>query len=264
KLLLILLVIDEKHTKDLFVFFHGGRFDSKFEGLGRLSWLYTRILNKPDKFFFLSEVQKKGFLKRVGDYPVSIYNNYSSSDEGLSRKEGEGIFTFLFVGRVVREKGIYELIEAVKLLQETGYNNFHLAIVGDGSDLSDIKKKIKANKLGEIISLYGFLGGDKLNRMYLESNWLVLPTYHEGFPYVFIESMRAGLPMITTRSGALTRLVTENVNGLFVEAKDVNSLYKKMKFVLDEKLNLSDNCYSFFSKNLSKSAGESFYKDLIS
>lgn len=263
KLLLILFSINRSKTDSIFVFFHGGRFNRRFKPIKKLSWAYKVTLKKADGFFFLSEVQKKGFIKEIGKFSASLYNNYSNSNKILKSNSQKGKINFLFVGRLVKEKGLFELINAVNLLKVNGYKNFHLTIVGEGSDVEELKNKIVANDITEFVTLRGYLEEPALNNLYRKNDWLVLPSYAEGFPYVFIEGMRAGLPIITTKSGALVRLVQKKWNGFFVETQNSQMLYERMKFVLDKKPDLEDNCYRFFNENLSKNIGEKFYKDLI-
>lgn len=100
--------------------------------------------------------------------------------------------------------------------------------------------------------------------LYKQNDWLLLPTYHpEGFPYVFIEAMRAGIPIITTRNGALERLVTEGVNGYFVKSKNFQTLAQRMKFILEEQPDFRNNCYSYFKNNLSMDQGNLFYSNIM-
>jgi glycosyltransferase involved in cell wall biosynthesis len=264
KLILILLFINRSRGESIFVYFHGGRFNEKFRTIGNFSWLYSIILRKVDEFFFLSEVQRKGFYERIGEYPASLYNNYSNSNEVWIGNTNKTKINFLFVGRTVKEKGIYELITSVRLLvEEGGFSNFKLNIVGDGKDYKNIVRKSNEMNLEPYIEFYGFLSGGELDLMYKKSDWFVLPTYEEGFPYVFIEAMQAGLPIITTKSGALKRLVKEEKNGFFVKPQCSRSLFDKMKYVLNLRPNLEKNCYSFFKEELSKKAAEKFYWDLL-
>jgi glycosyltransferase involved in cell wall biosynthesis len=103
--------------------------------------------------------------------------------------------------------------------------------------------------------------------MYRKSDVLLLPSYNEGFPYVVIEAMCAGLPIIATSVGALEALVLDGVTGFKVRPKDVDSIVTAIRKVSHNRtlLNeMSENCHRYFKENLSKSAGERYYAELLS
>ena len=264
KLLLILFFLPYKRAQKIIVFFHGGRFDLTFSFFGKLAFLFKPLLKRVKTFYFLSDVQEKGFLNKMGNYPVSLFNNYSDSNNILKHKLQKGNrLNFLFVGRIVQDKGVYELLEAVKHLISKGNNNFHLYIVGDGGEFNNIKKVAETVGISRFISFPGYLEGEDLQEMYQIADWFILPSYHEGFPYVFIEAMRAGVPFITTKTGALARLINQSENGYLIPSKDALKLASLLEKVINSRPDKRMNCYKYFSENLSKEKGEEFYEKLL-
>ena len=105
-----------------------------------------------------------------------------------------------------------------------------------------------------------------MEEVYQNADVLVLPSYQEGFPYVVIEAMRAGLPIISTSSGALETLVQDGITGFKVKTKDIDSIVWAIdKLSGDSALlaEMSNNCYRYFEENLSRSAAENFYASLL-
>lgn len=146
----------------------------------------------------------------------------------------EGVFTYLFVGRITRDKGINELVEAfVRLHQEYPYTR--LVLVGRFEDnLDPISPSTKA-LIGEEengIEAVGPKYCDDLLTYYAASDCLVLPSYREGFPNTPLEAGAMGLPCIVTDINGSREIIQDGVNGLIVPSKDADALYEAMQRML--------------------------------
>lgn len=140
------------------------------------------------------------------------------------------ITTVGFVGRLSKDKGIVELIEAWKMLSHE-YGSIRLLLVGpvDERDplptatLDQIKKNPSIKYVGGVsdTALY-----------YNEMDVFVLPSYREGFPTVTLEASASGLPIVTTKVTGCIDSIIENFTGLFAE-NTAQSLYEKIKFYID-------------------------------
>ncbi len=155
-------------------------------------------------------------------FDPSLFNNKDLKyNLGLNENE----FIFLFIGRIVKDKGIFELIDAF-LLFEGQYDDVKLIIIGP---LEGSEKDIKMFK--NIISSHkNILYIDFLNevREYLSiSNCLILPSYREGFPNVILEAGSMGKPVIMTAVNGHEEYLN-STNGLLVQIADTHDLYKKM------------------------------------
>jgi glycosyltransferase involved in cell wall biosynthesis len=136
----------------------------------------------------------------------------------------------LFVGRLIREKGIFELVEAfAEVIHET---NCELIIVGEGPKEDELRRRIHRLRIGEHVSIVGYLTGSDLENQYRQATIFVLPSWDEGFPTVLSEAMDEGLPIVTTHiRGAADHLVAGE-NALFVEPGDVNALATAIETLL--------------------------------
>lgn len=154
------------------------------------------------------------------------------------RANFEGI-GFVFVGRLVGDKGVGELIEAFDRLSRE-FQDVRLSLIGPREEnLDAIKdetsKIIDSNQriieYGRQIDVRPFLAA---------SDIFVLPSYREGFPNVVLEAMAMGLPCIVSDVNGATDAVQEDENGLIVPKRDVESLYQAMKkLYIDEVLRYS-------------------------
>ncbi len=130
----------------------------------------------------------------------------------------------LFVGRLVRSKGLEYLITALRLVQGKGYD-VKLNIVGSGEE-ADVLRRL-ANQLGiaDYVKFRGFIAhGSKLWDIYRASDIFVLPTLTEGFPRVLYEAMGQGLPIISTNVGGISGILTNEENALIIPPRNSGAI----------------------------------------
>ena len=129
-------------------------------------------------------------------------------------------FTILYVGQMIKEKGVFDIIETVSLLKEQGYDvNAHL--VGEGSDLKILKKRVIELSLTQQFVFFGFIEDKiKLSQIYHDADVFLFPSYYpEGFPRVLYESMIFRVPIVTTCAGSIQDLMKDEDNCLYIPAK---------------------------------------------
>lgn len=148
----------------------------------------------------------------------------------------ETLFTFVFVGRIVRDKGINELCESFEKLNKQ-YPNTRLFLVGKFEDnlnpISDDSRHTIENN--PAIRAVGPQYGDDLLAYYAASDCLVMPSYREGFPNTVLEAGAMGLPSIVTDINGSRDIIIEGENGTIIPSKNVEALYKAMeRMVVDE------------------------------
>jgi 1,2-diacylglycerol 3-alpha-glucosyltransferase len=142
----------------------------------------------------------------------------------------------LFVGRLVEEKGIFDLLEAYRQLPADS-RNIGLVFVGDGSERRALEKKAAQIGQGEIRSL-GFVHREELPKIYTLAEALIFPTHSDPWGLVVNEAMACGLPVIATDVAGCTQdLVEDGWNGFVVAPNDISSLSEAMqKLISDSQL----------------------------
>lgn len=148
----------------------------------------------------------------------------------------EDYFTFLFVGRVVRDKGINELCYAFERLHND-YPKTRLILVGPYEDALDpiseqSRKIIDENKAIEAV---GAKSGDELLAYYAAANCFVMPSYREGFPNTVLEAGAMGLSSIVTDINGSREIIKEGENGMIVPPQNAEALYQAMKVMMQSK-----------------------------
>lgn len=157
------------------------------------------------------------------------------------------VFTFLFVGRIVGDKGINELVEAfIRLHSE--YNKVRLLLVGFFEENIDPILPVTKTQIENTPSIIaaGEQLGDDLIAHYAAADCFVFPSYREGFPNTVMEAGAMGLPCIVTDINGSREIITSNIdddnstvaikaNGIIVPSKNVEMLYEAMKFIITNK-----------------------------
>lgn len=265
KLCLQLLIVPARSSKRVFVFFHGGMFRNEGLGWCVLRSVLASIGRRVSSFCFLTEAQRLSFERILPEFPTSRYRNFSDAHDVLEKAESEEFFQILFVGRVTEDKGVFELLKAYQIVEQKRPGVFKLVIVGDGDALSDLKDAAGIMKFGRI-EFPGYLQGLELEDEYRKAGVVVLPSRHpEGFPYVYIEAMRAGVPMLATSVGALSELIRNGENG-FIIAAEANDIAEKVLLIADrerEGRSLRDACHATFLDTLNAESANSFYRHLL-
>ena len=134
---------------------------------------------------------------------------------------------FLYLGRIMKEKGIEELFYAVRRLKEEN-EDFVLDLAGFFEDI--YKKQVEELEQLGIAHFYGFQSDPR--PFYTEADCVVLPSYHEGMSNVLLEAAATGRPVITSNIPGCRESVENGKSGLLVEAKNKEMLYQAMKKML--------------------------------
>ena len=149
----------------------------------------------------------------------------------------EGVFTFLFVGRVVGDKGINELCKAMEKL--SGFAPVRLVLVGPNEDdldpISQEAKDLMANN--PAIEYVGEKYGEELLAYYAAADCFVLPSYREGFPNTVLEAGAMGLPCIVTDINGSREIIVEGENGVIVPPRNADALFQAMLEMVRNKPN---------------------------
>lgn len=163
-----------------------------------------------------------------------LYNEYFKKDFRTKLNLVENDYVFIYVGRLVKDKGVNELIKAFGEIEDK-HENVKLLVVGgqDGTldPLNDSTLEIiKTNK--NIIST----GYVRDVRPYFSiSDCMVFPSYREGFPNVVLQAAAMGLPCIVSNINGSNEVIEHKNNGFIIPVKDDKAIYSEMAYVLNHK-----------------------------
>jgi glycosyltransferase involved in cell wall biosynthesis len=193
-----------------------------------------------DGVLVLSSAEAQNIARFNPRVPVHVVANAFRPSESGPGERAEHVpdaepLRFLFVGRLIEEKGIFEMLSAFAAV--SARHKCRLVLVGDGPRAADVTRRIAELGLTEKVTVKGFLTGDQLGATYRNADVFVFPSYSEGFPTVIAEALHAGLPIVTTRIRGMADHLVEGRNALFVAPREVDRLAGALeRLVLDAEL----------------------------
>ena len=167
------------------------------------------------------DVVLNGAGVNLKDYPYQSYPQ-------------EGAVSFLFVGRVMHEKGVDELFAAAKRMKQEYGDDVEFHIVGSFEE--GYKPLMDELEQAGVVKYHGYQSDMK--RFYAMASCVVLPSYHEGMSNVLLESAASGRPLITSDIPGCREAVENGVSGYLCPARDADALYEAMRRFVE----LPENC----------------------
>lgn len=141
---------------------------------------------------------------------------------------------FIFIGNILKTKGIFELLEAFCLLIKK-MPDAYLIFVGDGKDKKRLIKKAVKTGISNRVIFIGRRQHNKIPHWLSMSDILILPSYSEGLPNAVVEAMACQRPVIATNVGGIPEVIVDGKSGILVEPKDAVALAEAMQRVAYDK-----------------------------
>lgn len=197
-----------------------------------IAWLFDRA----DVIVVLGE-RFKSKLMVWGISERKIKVSYTIFDGRLvvPFQESRNRLNFLFLSRISREKGIFEIVEAASIVRKVGLD-FGVRLVGFAKDdkvMAELKERLESLALRDVVTFEDYLDGQEKYHEYSQADVFLLPSYHEGCPNSVLEAMASGLFVICSDAGALGEVVKDKVNGFIVKKRDPEGLAAMMRYVLE-------------------------------
>jgi glycosyltransferase involved in cell wall biosynthesis len=172
---------------------------------------------------------------------VLLYNGFESDKirvipyftklpESNNQRLHKNLPNILFIGRLVKEKGVGELLHALSKVK----NESKLTVVGEGPELPYLKKLAAELGMSSRVDFLGWVDHEKLNKHFGETTLVVIPSiWPEPFGIVGIEAMAHKIPVVAFEGGGITDWLNNGQTGLLVKNQDEDELAKKINSLLD-------------------------------
>ena len=194
-----------------------------------VSVMYRSALQKAKTVFFENEENAQFFLHQN---IISAQQMKVLPGAGINLDEypyvpmqDDGVCRFLFVGRIMKEKGVYEFFTAAKTIKAEFGEEVAFDVVGFYEDA--YKETVDQLVADGVIRFHGFQ--TDVHPFYEAANCVVLPSYHEGMSNVLLEAAATGRPLITSDIPGCREAVEDGVSGYICPAKDADALYDAMQ-----------------------------------
>jgi glycosyltransferase involved in cell wall biosynthesis len=222
---------------------HGGELPQDFfRGNAFLTWILRRFLVSSDVVSVLSSEELSAYRKFDPRIRVHLVPNAIDPSGLAGRTRSRNTvrpLRLVYIGRLVRSKGLFDVIEAMAELKRAG-RKVSLCIAGEGQDQAALMAASETAGLGDRIRFLGSVFGADKWRLWLDSDVFVFPTFHkEGLPYSLLEAMAAGCVPVATPVAAIPDVMRDGEHGLFVPANNGLALAIAVAALDDDRAGLS-------------------------
>lgn len=221
------------------VFFHGWNLDFEKKVENNYITFFLNTFGQSKKIFVLSKDFKNKILEwgykgeviiETTNVDAELLNDFSIREK-LNKIKTVKKIRILFLARLIREKGIFEAVDAFEILANK-FQNIELIVAGDGKDYEELKTRVEGNKY--IVVVGHVEGQDKID-LFKKSHIYCLPSHSEGLPTSVLEAMAFGLPVITTNVGGLKEFFQDNKMGYLADVHNSKNLEEKLFMLIDDK-----------------------------
>ena len=225
------------------------------EGEGVKSDLQHNITHKPMKVLGYGNVK-------------GIDLNYWQRKTPYANDSADAL-TFVFVGRIVKDKGMNELVSAFARLNEEFPKTCLILVGGYEENLDPIQPHTR-KLIDECVSIKAVGTQTDVRPYYENGDVLVFPSYREGFPNVVIEAGAMGLPSIVTDINGSREIITDKENGLIIPPQDWDALFDAMKWMVEhpvERKEMASKARSMvasrFEQGFVRQCLKDFYREIL-
>ncbi|MEH7512318.1 glycosyltransferase family 4 protein [Gottfriedia acidiceleris] len=244
----IFVILSKLCKRKILFHIHSGRFIDFYNSSNKYKRNFIkRILESSNVVLALTELWKEKLLKEF-NCNIKVLPNYidllqfDGKDTSIKKNK---IKQIVFMGKVSESKGIYDVIEVIKITKLKKIKcKFKIAGNGTPNDLKKFNDAIIKNRLEDYIEYVGWVSSEDKIKLLSSSDIFILPSHFEAFGIVFLEAMYFGLPIISTNVGGIPEVVINNQNGFLVSSKSPEDLFNSLMTLLENK-----QLYNNMSKN---------------
>ncbi len=202
---------------------------------------FVAVTEKAKEILLLEGVEPN----RISVIPAGVdCDRFKPAQKDVSVRQHFGIpentFNILFVGRLIPEKGIFNLLDAFSILLKT-HNNIQLLVAGSGHTKvkTQIIQRINDNKIGHKITFLGGIPYTQMPKIHNLADVFCLPSvetkdWAEQFGFSLVEAMACGKPVVSTWTGSIPEIVKDKSTGLLVNQNDPNSLKAALELLIED------------------------------
>lgn len=216
-------IVSKCYGKRLIIHMHGGNISVTHQNASSFRRkLNAKVFGKADKVLVLGE-HWRSFMEELVGSPEKVdvlYNGVQVPSERMYNIQAKEI---MFLGIIHPEKGVLDLLDAAKILDEKLPSDYVFKLYGDDK-FKMIHSEIDQRQLNHRVKFMGWLTADQRPEVLHHTVLNVLPSYHEGLPMTILETMAYGIPNVATNVGAIPEVIQPGMNGELISVKSVKEL----------------------------------------
>lgn len=224
-----------RHKIPVIIHLHGSEFEKwYYESDEAMQQKIKRLLSESTAFIVLGNKWNDAIKGIEPQTNTIVVSNAVDIPEEMVQWDDE-LVNVLFLGVLIKRKGVDDLIDAVSALKNNNsLNNMHFIIAGTGKEEQELKEKSHTLQLDDTVTFAGWIDGERKKDLIRKCQIMVLPSYNEGLPISILEAISYGMPIIATNVGDISTAVTDGESGYLIKPGDVDGLSKAL-------VNISEN-----------------------
>lgn len=252
------------YSREVVVQYHGGdpfKISTILRSLAKISLYLTK---GSSSVICLTENQFN-FVTSLGIRNVGLVKNFVEVPDHQTKDLALPI-NFIYMGRIIKEKGLFLILDAVDWLRKNGCVDFKVQICGNGKDLAEMLNEIEHRSLNDCVIYHGIVAGVEKTKLLASSQIFLYPTsYPEGLPYSILEALAYSLPVVSTNVGSISSVVHDKETGLIVAEQNYLELAKAMEYFIhnsSEIQRMGTQGHRLVADEFGKKAMKNFFVDL--
>jgi glycosyltransferase involved in cell wall biosynthesis len=228
----MLIMLARIFKKKTILHVHSGAFLEFYDSSNILQKKYIQLVLKiSDRVIVLTEGWSDRFSTKFKIDNIHIINNPVILSKKIKAKTNNDMPVLLYLGRILEIKGIYDLINALKIVS----SKYKLIIAGDG-EIGKLEKMIACNEIiNKNVQLVGWKRGNEKKKLMELADIMIVPSHFEAFGLSIIEAMSYGMPVIAANVGGIPEIITDKQNGILFKAKNVKDLAEKIELLIQNR-----------------------------
>lgn len=238
-----IILLTAKAFKKKVILHHHTDYTEFFESI---SGIKERMVRKALRVADLNIVLGNNLIPVIKNYEpeAKVKVVYNAVKQVNGYEYNDNADTILFLGWLLERKGVFDLLEAVKVIDGVLPRNIKIALCGLAED--GTIKRIREIGMEHRISHIGWIEGKEKEELLKKTIVNVLPSYREGLPMTVLETMALGIPNIVSAISTLPEVIQNRENGLLIQPGDINQIADGIKqIVLDNNFRKKVSVNSF-------------------
>jgi len=235
------IVLSKLFGKKVVLHLRGGHFREFYNSSNKImKYVVEKTLKRADRMIVLGESLRVLFDGLIPEEKLSVVPNGLNIDlDKVKYKNPEkDHFMILFLSNLIETKGFKDVLHSVKKVTQY-HRNVRYAFAGSwrrDEDKFECEDYIKREKIEEYVEFKGPVTGRNKTRLLRDADIFAFPTYYpmEGHPWVIVEAMASGLPIITTDQGCIKESVLHGENGFIIPKRDSDSIAEKIIYLIEK------------------------------
>jgi glycosyltransferase involved in cell wall biosynthesis len=257
-----LIALSKFFKKKVILHLRGGYFGEFYNSSGRiLKYIIRKTLAKIDRMIVLGECLKPLFDGLIPDEKLSVVPNGADMPfikRGRDTGRNENI-TVLFLSNLIESKGFTDVLYSVKRVTQCN-NNVRYTFAGSwmkDEDRVACEDYLIREGIRDYVEFPGTIAGGQKIEQLQQADIFVFPTYYsfEGHPWVIVEAMASGLPIITTDHGCIKESVLGGENGFIVPKRNAEAVAEKIIYLIehsDVREKMGQKSHQLYEANFTK------------